>query len=113
MAVEISNSPHSVTIPITGMTCASCVRHVEKALSAVSGVSAATVNLATNTAAVELETPDAGAAIPGVLATAGYPAGQETAQWTVEGMTCASCIGRVKKAVMRLPGVVAAEANLA
>ena len=113
MAVEISNSPHSVTIPITGMTCASCVRHVEKALSAVSGVSAATVNLATNTAAVELETPDAGAAIPGVLATAGYPAGQETVQWTVEGMTCASCIGRVEKAVMRLPGVVAAEANLA
>ncbi len=35
-----------VTLEITGMTCASCVRRVERALAGVPGVTAATVNLA-------------------------------------------------------------------
>ncbi len=100
-------------IPVTGMTCASCVRHVEKALSGVEGVRAASVNLATNTATVEVETPEAAGTIPRILAESGYPAFQETAQWTVEGMTCASCVGRVEKVLVSLPGVASAEANLA
>ena len=40
------------TLDITGMTCASCVRRVEKALGKVPGVSAAQVNLATEAATV-------------------------------------------------------------
>ncbi|MBL7981784.1 MAG: copper-translocating P-type ATPase [Flavobacteriales bacterium] len=40
------------TYPVTGMTCASCVLSVEKALKAVPGVEAVNVNLATNTAQV-------------------------------------------------------------
>ena len=40
------------TFPVTGMTCASCVLHVEKALKAEPGVEAVSVNLATNTAQV-------------------------------------------------------------
>ena len=43
------------TYTVTGMTCASCVRHVEKALTSTPGVRAATVNLATATATVEGE----------------------------------------------------------
>ena len=42
------------SFPVEGMTCASCVRRVEKAISAVPGVSAANVNLATETADVTL-----------------------------------------------------------
>ena len=45
MAAEIS-------LPIEGMSCASCVRRVEKALQAVPGVTGATVNLATERATV-------------------------------------------------------------
>ena len=41
-----------VQLSIEGMTCASCVRHVEKALQSVSGVEKASVNLATERAAV-------------------------------------------------------------
>lgn len=41
------------TYTVTGMTCASCVRHVEKALKATPGVTAVVVNLATNQATVE------------------------------------------------------------
>ena len=41
------------TLPIGGMTCASCVAHVESALSALPGVLKANVNLATERATVE------------------------------------------------------------
>lgn len=48
--------------PVTGMTCASCVVHVEKALSKQKGVNNASVNLTTNSAQVEysssLTTPE-------------------------------------------------------
>ena len=37
----------TITVPVEGMSCASCVLRVEKALKKVEGVSAATVNLAT------------------------------------------------------------------
>jgi len=41
------------TYAVSGMTCASCVRHVEKALTAVPGVTTAAVNLATSTVVVD------------------------------------------------------------
>ncbi len=43
-----------VELPITGMTCASCVRNVERALTKANGVISATVNLATERASVRL-----------------------------------------------------------
>lgn len=48
----------SVQLSITGMSCASCVAHVEKALAAVPGVAHASVNLATESAQVELASGD-------------------------------------------------------
>ena len=49
-----------------------------------------------------------------MLATLSPPSGTSTA-WTlpIEGMTCASCVARVEKALQRVPGVVSAEVNLA
>jgi Cu+-exporting ATPase len=49
---EAAPSPREVSLPVTGMTCASCVRRVEKALAKVPGVQEATVNLATEKAKV-------------------------------------------------------------
>ena len=43
---------HEVSFPVTGMTCASCVRRIEKALNRVEGVQEASVNLATEKARV-------------------------------------------------------------
>lgn len=43
----------SIDLNVTGMTCASCVRRVERALTKVQGVASATVNLATETATVQ------------------------------------------------------------
>ncbi|MBA2723154.1 MAG: copper-translocating P-type ATPase [Methylibium sp.] len=101
------------SIPVEGMTCASCVARVEKALAAVSGVSEASVNLATEAASVR---GDASVALPALRAAvvkAGYEVGEQTLRLKVEGMTCASCAGRVEKALRQVPGVESAQVNLA
>jgi Cu+-exporting ATPase len=51
----MNNQQQSVVLDISGMTCASCVRRVERALGKVGGVEAATVNFAAETAHVTLE----------------------------------------------------------
>lgn len=102
-----------VAVPVTGMTCAACVRRVEKALSRVEGVSGASVNLATETATVE-HGPGVGTAeLVSAVEGAGYGAGLEKTTLGVTGMTCAACVGRVEKALRKVPGVLRADVNLA
>jgi heavy metal translocating P-type ATPase len=48
-----------------------------------------------------------------VASPTGYGAGEETIELGVEGMTCASCVGRVEKALKATPGVLEASVNLA
>jgi len=60
----------TLTLPIEGMSCASCVLHVEKALKAVPGVEAVSVNLATETA--EVLGRAARAALAAAVQGAGY-----------------------------------------
>jgi Cu+-exporting ATPase len=67
--------PHTVRLAIEGMTCASCVARVEKTLRKVPGVTAAAVNLATETAEVEVAGPQADAAtLTAAVVKAGYGA---------------------------------------
>jgi Cu+-exporting ATPase len=101
------------TLPVAGMTCASCVARVEKALRAVPGVQEAAVNLATEAAQVHVAAGVAPAALVGALQRAGYEVPEQEAQLAVHEMTCASCVGRVEKALARLPGVLEASVNLA
>ncbi len=102
-----------IELPVLGMTCASCVSRVEKALAKVPGVQEASVNLATETATVKA---GSGVDIPQLRAAvekAGYEVPEESATLAVSGMTCASCVSRVEKALKKTPGVVSAEVNLA
>ncbi|WP_119154567.1 heavy metal translocating P-type ATPase [Caldimonas tepidiphila] len=113
----MTTSSPTLTLPIEGMTCASCVGRVERALRKVPGVQQATVNLATESASVELE-PAAppGAAAGEVVAAiekAGYHVAHEEQQLAIQGMTCASCVGRVERALKKVPGVLSATVNLA
>jgi Cu+-exporting ATPase len=63
------------TLDIGGMTCASCVRHVEKALSRIDGVHSAEVNLATEAATVSFDPQTAGLSeLTAAVAAAGYTA---------------------------------------
>lgn len=105
-----------LTIDIDGMTCASCVGRAERALSAVQGVEKAEVNLATHAGRVILA-PDAGAEVTrrlsGALVAAGYPAVPVRHRLAIEGMTCASCVSRVERALAAVPGVLSAQVSLA
>ncbi len=103
----------TITLPVEGMTCASCVGRVEKALKAVPGVAAANVNLAAERAEVELAGPVDRAALVAAVEGAGYDVPAAEMALSVEGMTCASCVGRVEKALKAVPGVAEASVNLA
>jgi len=101
-----------LTVPIEGMTCATCSTRLEKVLGGVDGIGSATVNLATERATVDL-----GAATPLQVAEAvddaGFDIPEGTTRLTIHGMTCGSCSGRVEKALSSVPGVTAASVNLA
>jgi Cu+-exporting ATPase len=96
---------------INGMTCASCAGRVEKALSKVAGVTAASVNLATETATVTGPVPTQ--ALEAAVTQAGYQLESVQRQFAVKGMTCASCASRVEKSLLKVPGVLSASVNLA
>ncbi|MEI7970515.1 MAG: heavy metal translocating P-type ATPase [Betaproteobacteria bacterium] len=100
-------------LKVGGMTCASCVARVEKALAAVPGVHEARVNLATEEAAVSLETAVSPESLDQAVRGAGYTVATQDLSLGVDGMTCASCVARVEKALRRVPGVMQASVNLA
>ncbi|TCS37073.1 Cu+-exporting ATPase [Paucimonas lemoignei] len=102
-----------VPIGIDGMTCASCVARVEKALAKVPGVSGASVNLATETAMVTMAPSTPLAEVKAAIEKAGYAIGEESVDLSIEGMTCASCVARVEKTLKKVPGVTEATVNLA
>jgi P-type Cu+ transporter len=101
------------SIPVEGMTCASCVSRVEKAISKVPGVERATVNLATERAQVTTDSSVMPGALVEAVKRAGYEVPQSSTTFNVGGMTCASCVSRVEKALRRVPGVTDAVVNLA
>jgi Cu+-exporting ATPase len=105
--------PQELSIGIDGMTCASCVFRVEKALSAIPGVAKASVNLGTESAKV-IATPSVNFAdLQDAIEKAGYGVAEDEINLSVEGMTCASCVNRVEKALRKVDGVLDASVNLA
>ncbi|MFQ5437980.1 MAG: heavy metal translocating P-type ATPase, partial [Paracoccaceae bacterium] len=102
-----------VTLAIDGMSCASCVGRAQKALMAVPGVRSAAVNLATETGRVRFDAPASIGDLSAALDKAGYPARKARVTLDIEGMSCASCVGRVERALKNAPGVLAASVNLA
>ncbi|RFC63870.1 heavy metal translocating P-type ATPase [Mesorhizobium denitrificans] len=109
----------TISLPIDGLTCAACVGRVERALRAVPGVDAASVNLATERASIAIGSGVARTTLVEAVENAGYsvpviPAGSAgVVELSIEGMTCASCVGRVERALKTVPGVTEAVVNLA
>ena len=106
------NTETTLSLPVEGMTCASCVGRVEKALAKVPGVARATVNLATEAAALSLSQRVPTATLTAAVEKAGYAVPHDEAELRIEGMTCASCVGRVERALLAVPGVLSATVNL-
>ncbi|MET3622163.1 heavy metal translocating P-type ATPase [Burkholderia ambifaria] len=115
----------TIELEIDGMTCASCVSRVEKALAKVPGVTRASVNLATERATIDAAPDVSASRLAEAVQQAGYGATAVAAtppaaasrdlefEFDIGGMTCASCAGRVEKALAAVPGVVRASVNLA
>ncbi len=108
-----SPAPAELTFPVTGMSCASCVRRVETAIEAAPGAADVSVNLATMSARVSLGREASTAAIVSAVRDAGYGVDTERLEAEVEGIFCASCVQRIEKALLKAPGVVSASVNLA
>src|SRR5438067_6329205 len=132
MATTTDADTQEITLPVTGMTCASCVRRIEKALGRVGGVEQAHVNLATEKATVVYDSSVATPAqMQAAVEKAGYgvrelptPASTPVLSHApsvangevtlpIEGMTCASCVRRIEKALNKVVGVQEATVNLA
>ncbi|MDJ0823580.1 MAG: heavy metal translocating P-type ATPase [Paracoccaceae bacterium] len=103
--------PDTLRFEVTNLNCGGCAGRAERALAAVPGVDSASVNLANRMAQVQgAATPEA---LRAALSDAGYPAKEQTMRLTIDGMSCASCTGRVEQALRDVPGVVSAHVNLA
>lgn len=107
-------STKQIAIPIVGMTCASCVAHIEGGLTNLSGIEKATVNLGNNKASVEY---DPARVSPqkmfDALVDVGYQVGTAQTTLHVTGMTCASCVAHIEGALNELEGVTKATVSLA
>ena len=115
MSTDLAPTAHPTdwSFPVEGMTCASCVARVEKVLARLPGVSSATVNLATEIATLRSGPELQAHAITEAVERAGYSVPPQTVTLEIDGMTCASCVARVEKALSKVEGVVSAQVNLA
>lgn len=116
MEVEQPMSKQSeaqLSLPIVGMSCASCVSHVEEALRELPGVSNIVVNLATGKASVVYDPQQVGLAdFQRAVDHVGYTVAVSELTLDVRGMTCASCVAHVEGALKELPGVLNVVVNL-
>lgn len=105
--------PREFRLQVGGMTCASCVLRVEKVLKKMPGVRDASVNLATEEAAVKADDSTDPVILADAVRKAGYAVQTRSTELMIEGMTCASCVARVEKALANVPGVTKVNVNLA
>ena len=124
-------------LSVDGMTCSSCVGHVVDALQNLLEVERADVSLIGHSANVQFRTAEAAEGVTKelvrVVEDAGYeaqvmelkPVAQKEmkkvvgdtddaweATYSIEGMTCSSCVGAISNAVKKLPFVDRADVNL-
>ena len=111
-------SSTSETLPLKGMSCSSCALTIEKSVQELQGVVEASVNFATEELQIVYETNQITTddIVKRVLKS-GYEvdltAKQRTISFSVNGMTCASCVRQVEQALISIPGVFSADVNLA
>jgi P-type Cu+ transporter len=102
-----------ITLPITGMTCAMCVKNVERTLNKADGVDDVMVNLITEKATVSydgdtLNTQD----LVNQVEKSGYGVATASVDLPITGMTCAMCEKNVTRALKKPDGVLDVLVNL-
>lgn len=100
-------------VPVTGLTCASCVNRLERALNKKDQVAAVQVNLALETIDIELS-PDAKSSdLVEWVTKVGFGIEQKSEMMELENVSCASCVNKIERQLLRLNGVTSARVNLA
>ncbi|MBW1697103.1 MAG: copper-translocating P-type ATPase [Deltaproteobacteria bacterium] len=104
----------TITLPISGMSCANCALNIERGVKKLEGVKSTDVNFAAEQAVVSfdpkaLNTRD----IVKKIHDSGYSVATVSAEIPVTGMTCANCAANIERAVNKVPGVVRASVNFA
>lgn len=105
-----------ITLKVSGMTCAMCVKTIEMALSELEGVKTAKANLNSETVFVDFDESKVGLnQVIKAIEDVGYKVIRESKDVVVKvgGMTCAMCAKTVEKAIGELPGVLDVNVNLA
>ena len=104
----------TITLDITGMSCANCSATIEDALSDLDGVDNASANYATDEATVKYDTAAVSLAeIYNAIEDAGYGAVSETVTIAITDMSCANCADTNADALEALPGVIETDVNYA
>ena len=98
---------------VAGMSCGACASRAERAAGAVVGPQNAQVNFAGETARITVNGAAQAVEVVDAMNLAGYPPIKDEIRFTVSGMHCGSCVGRVETALSAVPGVLSAKANLA
>ena len=104
----------TVSMPVTGMTCANCATTIERNLRKLDGIGQAQVNLANERVTLEYD-PELlrAASIVDRVKDIGYGIATATTVLPITGMTCANCAATVERVLKKLDGVVSANVNLA
>ncbi|MDE2888318.1 MAG: heavy metal translocating P-type ATPase [Gemmatimonadota bacterium] len=109
-----TNGAVSLTVPVTGMSCAACAARVQDGLRKTRGVGEASVNFATGDATVQLRDGVSGTKrVIREIESLGYGIRTEETRLAVGDMSCAACVSAIENAITGVPGVVDSEVNLA
>lgn len=103
-----------IDIPISGMSCASCAARIEKGLTDIKGVKKVVVNLASENATLLYNSEQTSLSnFIDKIRSLGYDVKKERITIPIQGMSCASCVNRIEKAIRDLRGVIQVSVNLA
>ncbi|PID59900.1 MAG: copper-translocating P-type ATPase [Gammaproteobacteria bacterium] len=109
-----SQESRRTTLPIGGMSCVNCAARIESVLRHIDGVSEAAVSFAGENATIDYDASRVDLEqLASAIEQAGFQVLPETVRLRIDGMTCASCAGRVEKMLREQPGVLSAQVNLA
>jgi Cu+-exporting ATPase len=96
----------TLELPVKGMDCAECTRHVEQALAKLPGVASAQVYLSREKAVIRYDPAQTNLlTFRKAVEEAGYTLALKTMELRVAGMDCAECTEHVQQALAALPGV--------
>ncbi|MGV7221861.1 MAG: heavy metal translocating P-type ATPase [Nitrospinales bacterium] len=114
MPNTVSANTLKIVLPVKGMSCASCAARIEKKVGQLEGVNDVSVIFGSEKASIELDTSTSSIAkVMETIEKLGFQVPQNKITFPVEGMTCASCVSRVEKNLLKIEGVTDAKVNLA